>query len=459
MSNFYQQLIHSNYWPFAVLLLSVILVIVQITRWRIHPFIALMLSAILVGLLSPSLPLVPGQNPLVTAVELPMTEFGIMVGKIGWVIAVASVIGTAMMESGAAEQIVNWLLKTLGEKRAAVALIISGFILSIPVFFDTVFLLLVPLAITLALKTGKNFVLYVVAIGGGAVISHTIVPPTPGPLIMAETFNLELGTVILAGIAAGIVPAISVLFIAKWMNKKLNIPVRVTDKHITLIENPPSLILSVLPVVVPLFMISLASLVEGITGELPGWIAFQGNKNIAMTVGAIISLLLWSRTQKLSSKELWEAAAKPLEVGGIIILITSAGGAFGAMIKHSGIGESISQVTEGFQISYILLGWMIAAVMKIAQGSGTVSMITTSAIMAAIMGNTNLPYHPIYVLLSVGFGSLFISWMNDSGFWVVVRMSGFTEKEGLKTWTTLLAILSFVGLIQVWVMSWLFPLV
>ncbi len=459
MSNFYQQLIHSNYWPFAVLLLSVILVIVQITRWRIHPFIALMLSAILVGLLSPSLPVVSGQSPLVTVVELPMAEFGIMVGKIGWVIAVASVIGTAMMESGAAEQIVNWLLKTLGEKRAAIALIISGFVLSIPVFFDTVFLLLVPLAITLALKTGKNFVLYVVAIGGGAVISHTIVPPTPGPLIMAETFNLELGTVILAGIAAGIIPAISVLFIAKWMNKKLNIPVRVTDKHVTLIENPPSLFLSVLPVVVPLFMISLASLIEGVTGELPGWIAFQGNKNIAMTVGAIISLLLWVRTQKLSSKELWEAAAKPLEIGGIIILITSAGGAFGAMIKHSGIGEAISQVTEGFNISFILLGWMIAAVMKIAQGSGTVSMITASAIMAAIIGKTDLPYHPIYVLLSVGFGSLFISWMNDSGFWVVVRMSGFTEKEGIKTWTTLLAILSFIGLIQVWLLSWLFPLV
>jgi GntP family gluconate:H+ symporter len=459
MSNFYQELIHSNYWPFAVLLLSVTLVIVQITRWRIHPFIALMLSAILVGLLSPSLPMVSGQNPLVTVVELPMTEFGIMVGKIGWVIAVASVIGTAMMESGAAEQIVNWLLKTLGEKQAAVAMIISGFILSIPVFFDTVFLLLVPLAITLALKTGKNFVLYVVATGGGAVISHTIVPPTPGPLMMAETFNIELGTVILAGIAAGIIPAISVLGIAKWMNKRLNIPVRVADKHVTLIQNPPSLFLSVLPVVVPLFMISLASVVEGTTGQLPDWIAFQGNKNIAMTVGAIISLLLWARTQKLSSKDLWEATAKPLEVGGIIILITSAGGAFGAMIKHSGIGEAISQVTEGFNVSYILLGWMIAAVMKIAQGSGTVSMITTSAIMAAIMGNTNLPYHPIYVLLSVGFGSLFISWMNDSGFWVVVRMSGFTEKEGLKTWTTLLAILSFVGLIQVWLLSWLFPLV
>lgn len=459
MSNYRQALIHSDYWPFAVLFLSVALVVVQITKWRIHPFIALMLSAILVGLLSPALPVVPGQIPLVTAVELPMAEFGITVGKIGWVIAVASVIGTAMMESGAAEQIVNWLLKTLGEKQAAAALMISGFVLSIPVFFDTVFLLLVPLAITLALKTRKNFVLYVVAIGGGAVISHTIVPPTPGPLMMAETFNIKLGAVILAGIAAGIIPAIVVLIVARWMNKKLNIPVRITDKYEKVIQNPPSLMLSVLPVVVPLLMISLASIVEGITGSLPGWIAFIGNKNIAMSAGAFIALVLWAKIQKLSSNDLWEAAARPLETAGIIILITSAGGAFGAMIKHSGIGDAISRATEGFDMPYILLAWMVAAVMKIAQGSGTVSMITTSAIMVALIGNNVLPYHPIYILLSVGFGSLFISWMNDSGFWVVVRMSGFSEKEGIKTWTTLLAILSIVGLIQVLLMSWLFPLV
>ncbi|MBT8185203.1 MAG: hypothetical protein KJN76_10200, partial [Eudoraea sp.] len=166
-----EQLAHSAYWPFVVLALSIIMVVILITRLRFHPFVALMLSAIFVGLISVSLPLVPGQNPLITAVELPMTEFGIMAGKIAWVIALAAVIGTAMMESGAAEQIVNWLLKSLGEKQAAIALIISGFILSIPVFFDTVFFLLIPLGITLALKTGKDYVLYVVAIGGGAAIT------------------------------------------------------------------------------------------------------------------------------------------------------------------------------------------------------------------------------------------------------------------------------------------------
>ena len=455
-----EMIFYSDYWPFIVLLLSVAMVVILITRLRFHPFVALMLSAIFVGLISPDLPKVPGQNPLTTAVELPMLEFGIMAGKIAWVIALAAVIGTAMMESGAAEQIVNRLLKTLGEKRAALALIISGFVLSIPVFFDTVFFLLIPLGITLALKTGKDFVLYVVAIAGGAVIAHSIVPPTPGPLIMAEILNIELGTVILAGLVAGIIPAIAVFGVAKWLNKKLDIPVRVADKHVTSIKNPPSLILSILPIIVPLLMIGLASIVASITDNVPDWIAFQGNKNIAMGTGAVLALYLWRKTQKLKSKDLWEGIAKPLEIAGVIILITSAGGAYGAMIKHSGIGDAISLTTAGFNVNYILLAWMIAAAMKIAQGSGTVSMIATAAIMAALIGpNEQLPYHPVYILLSIGFGSLFISWMNDSGFWVVARMSGFTEREALQTWTVLLGILALVGLFQVLLMSWILPLV
>jgi GntP family gluconate:H+ symporter len=452
--------VNSDYWPFVVLLLSVVMVVTLIARWRFHPFVALMLSAIFVGLLSPALPAVHGQNPMVTVIELAMAEFGIMAGKIAWVIALAAVIGTAMMESGAAEQIVNWLLKTLGEKRAAIALIISGFVLSIPVFFDTVFFLLIPLGITLALKTGKDFVLYVVATAGGAAISHSIVPPTPGPLIMAETLGIELGTVILAGIVAGIIPSIVVLGVAKWLNKKLNIPVRVVNEQVTSIPNPPSLGLSVLPIVVPLLMISLASIVEAVHGDLPGWIAFQGNKNIAMGTGAFLAIFIWAKAQKLGSKDLWEEIAKPLEIGGVIILITSAGGAYGAMIQHSGIGDAISLTTQKFNVHYILLAWIIAVVMKTAQGSGTVSMITSSAIMAALIGpEVRLPYHPVYILLSIGFGSMFISWMNDSGFWVVARMSGFTEKEGLQTWTILLALIALVGLVQVMFFSWILPLI
>lgn len=450
----------ADYWPFVVLLMSVALVVFLITRWRFHAFIALIISAIFVGLISPNLPVISGQHPLVTAVELPMIEFGVIAGKITWVIALAAVIGTAMMESGAAEEIVDSLLRRLGGKNAAIALLICGYVLAIPVFFDTVFFLLIPLGITLAIKTGKDFVLYVLAMGGGAVITHTVVPPTPGPLIMADTLGIDLGVVILIGLVAGIIPAVAVVIVGKWLNKRSAIPVRVESSYVSLAGERPPMFLSVLPIVVPLLLISLQSLVGAFFDSVPGWIAFIGNKNIAMSAGALIALVLWARVRKLTRDELWVAAGKPLEVAGIIILITSAGGAYGAMIQHSGIGNAISIATEGFHIHYLVLGWAIAAVMKIAQGSGTVSMITTSAIMAALIGTGQaLPYHPVYLLLAIGFGSLFIPWMNDSGFWVVARMSGLTEREALSTWTVLLAILSVVGLAQVMLLSWLLPLV
>lgn len=450
----------SDYWPFMVLLLSVLVVVLMISRWRFHPFIALILAAIFVGFLSIDLPGPASQHWMVTAVELPMVEFGVMAGKIAWVIALAAVIGTAMMESGAASQIVHWLLKNLGEKQAAVALIISGFILSIPVFLDTVFFLLIPLGITLARKTGKDYLLYVMAIAGGAVITHSIVPPTPGPLIMAETLQIDIGVVILAGLAAGLLPAACVYWVGNWMNKKMVIPVRMPVEISNSKQVLPTLFSSLLPIALPLLLIGSTSVYQGATGSVPGWIAFMGNKNIAMALGTAIALYLWAKSRNLNRTHLWLAIGKPLEIGGIIILITSAGGAYGAMIQHSGIASAIDSASGSIQLNYILLAWLISAVMKTAQGSGTVAMISAAAIMAALVGpDYALPYHPVYLLLAMGFGSVFISWMNDSGFWVVVRMSGFTEKEGLKTWTVLLAALSLVGLGQVCVLAWLFPLI
>ena len=451
-------LVNSPFWPFAVLILGIIAVVLMITRWRFHPFAALILASIFVGLIATGLPANGDQHRLVTAVELPMLEFGVTAGKIAWVIALAAIIGTAMMESGAAERIVNWLLATLGENRAALALLLSGFVLSIPVFFDIVFFLLIPLAIALALKTGKGFVLYVVVIGGGGAITHSLVPPTPGPLIMAETLQVDLGMTILAGIAMGIIPALVALMFGRRMNKRLDIPVRVAESNPGKLEHEPGLIISFLPVVLPIVLISLASLLEAFTGSISGWMAFLGNKNIAMAIGTVLAMWLWARQCKLSPANLWAATVKPLEIAGIIILITSAGGAFGAMIKHSGIGDAIELATENFHVHYILLAWLISAVMKIAQGSGTVAMITASSIMFALIGTgAELPYHPMYILLSIGFGSLFISWMNDSGFWVVAKMSGFTEKEALQTWTVTLAIIAIVGLVQVFLIASIFP--
>ncbi|WP_163377841.1 GntP family permease [Cyclobacterium sp. SYSU L10401] len=448
---------HAVYWPFVILLSSIGLVTLLISKWRFHPFIALVLAAVYVGLLSPDL---IAEGGLVAALESPMQALGTMAGNIAWVIALAAIIGSAMMESGAAANIVNQLLKTMGEKRASLALMLAGFILSVPVFLDTVFFLLIPLGITLALKTGKDYVLYVTAIGGGAAITHSIVPPTPGPLIMAETMGIDLGIVILTGLALGILPAILVIWVGKKMNRRLNIPVRIHSNDSPKVAKELSLSLSLAPIILPIILIGTASLYEAITGQIPEGLALIGNKNAAMAAGTGLALYLWARSQNLGANDLWTKIGKPLEIGGLIILITSAGGAYGAMIGQSGIGDAIKQATAGLDLHLVPLAWLIAAVLKTAQGSGTVAMISSAAIITALLGNNfDLPYHPVYLLMAMGFGSLFVSWMNDSAFWVVARMSGLTEKEALKTWTFLLAIISLAGMLQVWLLTWIIPLV
>ena len=476
-----------SYWPLVVLGISVVAVIVGIAVLRLHAFIVLTLAAILVGLLSTALPGVPPANALVQAVELPMVELGAAAGRIAFVIILASIIGMCMLESGAADSIVRRFMAVLGEKRAALALLGSGFFLSIPVFFDTVFFLLIPLARALALRTGKNYVLYVMAISGGGVLTHSLVAPTPGPLLVAEALRpagVELGVTIVVGLIAAIPPAVGVLYLVRWLNRRLPIPVRDTPgaslEDLRAIVNRPDSALprfwvSTLPVVVPVILIAAASFIGVVPTALPGVVSalggpdafarlrygidFAGNKNLAMLVGTAIALWILARQKRMGIRALGESMGPPLELAGVIILITSAGGAFGAMIRHAGVGDVVGTLAESYGINYVLLAWLVTAVIRVAQGSATVAMVTGVGLMAAIIGDgSSLPYHPVYIFLSIGFGSMIASWMNDSGFWVVGRLSGFTEGETLSSWTVLTTFVSVVGIIETLIASTLIPL-
>lgn len=449
-----------SYWPLAVLFIGIVAVVVQIAVFRIHAFVALTLAGILVGMLS-----LNGDGALVRSIELTMIEMGNTTGKIAFVIALASVLGVALTESGAAEKIVIKFLGFFGEKLAAIALLLTAFVLAIPVFFDTVFFLVIPIAMSFGRRIGKNYMFYVLAVGIGGVLTHSIVPPTPGPLIIAETLSINLGLVILVGLVACVVPAILTFIFAKKISA--NYDVKVPD--IGSISEPdeknmPSFGLSILPILVPLVLIILASIVDLIEphagkSTIAVVVIFFGNKNMAMLIGSTLALWLLARQKGWGMKELCKEFDKPLELAGVIILITSAGGAFGAMIKNSGIGHMIEEMTsQGVSLNFILLAWLIAAVMKFAQGSGTVAMITTSGIMTALMQSVDIAFHSVYIYLAIGFGSLLGSWMNDSGFWVVSKLSGITQEQMLKTWTVTLGVISFIGLIQTLLMSFLFPL-
>jgi GntP family gluconate:H+ symporter len=453
--------------PLTVLFLSVVFIVVAIAWWRLHAFFALIFAAMFVGLLTALGQ--TGDGRFIKTVEAVMTEFGVAAGKIGFTIAIAAVIGVALMESGAADKIIRRFIAVLGETRASFALLACGFVLSIPVFFDTVFFLLVPLARALSLRTGKDYMLYVLAICAGGVITHGTVPPTPGPLVVAETLNIDLGLTIVGGILFGILPAIIGLGFARWINKRVPIPVRETSgSTLASLEEVagrredqlPGFWVSIAPVILPVILIAVASSIAPVRTylrpSLVQTIEFLGNKNIALLIGAFIALVVYARQKKLGMKQLGEGLGPPLEVAGVIILITSAGGAYGAMIKNSGVGDSVRAMADGSAVNYVLLAWVLSAVVRVAQGSATVAMITASSIMLSIAPN-GFGVHPLYVFLAVGYGATILSWMNDSGFWVISRLGGLTEGETLRTWTVLLTIISVVGLLQALVAAAIWP--
>ena len=478
-----------DFWPLWVLAIGVAVVIGCIAVLKIHPFFSLLLAAITVGLLTADLPDPDGKKGLdhmVKALELPMVEMGSTAGKIAFAIALAAIIGMCLMESGAADKIVLRLIAVLGENRAAVALLISGFVLSIPVFFDTVFFLLIPLARALALRLKRSYVLFVMAICGGGTITHSLVAPTPGPLVMAENLQIDLGVSIVGGLLGALIPAAAALIFAGLINKcfpkelTAASPTPDPNSRPAASETPqseeglPGFVISILPVVLPVTLIAFASFfglaVEAAADRpeadsalptlvaMQPWVNFFGNKNLALLLGTLIAVGLVLKRKKPGLRGLASLMDGPFQTAGVIILITSAGGAFGAMIKHSGVADTIKALALAGDMNYIVLAWLVAGVLKIAQGSGTVSMITTSSMMFGIIGDgSSLPYHPMYIFLAIGYGSKAISWMNDSGFWVVGRLSGFTEMETLRTWTLLLASISVTGIVQTLFLASILP--
>jgi GntP family gluconate:H+ symporter len=450
------------------LALSVVFIVLVITVFRVHAFFALMCAAMLVGLLHAIGG--TGDQRFVKAIEMVMSEMGATTSKIGFTIAVAAVIGMCLMESGAADKIIRRFIALIGEARAGLALLACGFTLCAPVFYDTVMLLLLPLARALSLRTGKNYILYVLVICAGGAISNGIIPPAPGPLFVAESLKIDLGTAIIAGIVFGIPPALGAYAAAQWINQRMVVPVREIagsslESLAAIAAKPeselPGFAASVAPVVLPVILIGGASFLGFFKTQIPAeaaqLIEFLGNKNVALFLAGLVALGLLARQKKTSWRSLGKTLGQPVETAGVIILIVSAGGAYGAMIKHSGVGDAIRALAGEHRLHYVFLAWAISASIRAVQGSATVATITAVGIMQSIAGADGFGVHPIYIMAAIGFGSKFLNWMNDSGFWVVSRFSGLTQGELLRSWTILVSILSVLGLIEVVVISNFFP--
>lgn len=447
--------------PLAILGIAIAVVFVLILVLRINAFIALITAAVTVGILSPLVPL----GEVMPSVA---TEFGGVCGQIAIVIALAALIGQCLMESGAADKIVRVFVRALGEKRASLSLLSSGYVLSVPVFFDTVFYLLVPLARAMRVRTGKHYLLFLMAISAGGAVTHSMVPPTPGPLAMAATLDIDLGTMIIVGAMIALPMSLAGWLFGILRDRQIDVPLRETQ-GLTLDElealarreeeRLPSFFMSMLPIVLPVVLIASNTLAGAldVEGALRDITAFLGNPNFALLASAAVSLTLLAKQKGYTLAQLAKPVETALASGGLIILITAGGGSFGKMLVKADVGEVIGGMSEEFGVPLLMLSFLLGALLKVAQGSGTVAMITVSTIMAPLVIDT--PFHPVYVACAIGSGSLVGSWMNDSGFWVYKQMSGLTETEALRTWTPLLAVMGLVGFVVTQLAAILVPLV
>jgi GntP family gluconate:H+ symporter len=460
-------------------------VIAAVLLLRLHAFFALLLGALVVGILTPSeaiqqFALARGLSDQ-AARQLSQTPFadrvaegfGRTCGQIGIVIAMASIIGDCLLRSGAADRIVRSALKVMGERRAGQAFLGSGYLLGIPVFFDTVFYLIIPLVKAMRLRTGKDYVLYVLAVVAGGTMTHSLVPPTPGPLFVANELGVDLGVMIIAGCIVGAFTSAAGYGYAIWANKVWELPLRETSESMSQLEELskredsrlPSTLLSLAPIVLPVLLIAASATLS--SGSPAGgdeiWqtrlitlVTGLGDKNIALIIGAIIALLIMLKTA--SAEQTTSAVKDALTSAGVIILITGAGGAFGGVLQQTGIGGTIQQLSSGYQIPILPLAFVLTTLIRTAQGSATVAMITAAGAFAGLATSGQLSFHPVYLALVIGCGSKPIWWMNDSGFWVVSQMSGMTEREALKMLTPGSALAGVVGLIVIMIAAAIFPL-
>ncbi|MCS7233602.1 MAG: GntP family permease [Synergistetes bacterium] len=439
------------------LVVAIAIALILIIRYRWSPVFGLILGALYFGIAS-------GQGALKTASTI-ASGFGTTMTGIGLVVGFGVIIGQLLADSGAVESIVRSLLRVFSPKRTPEALCSASLIVSTPVFFDVGFIILAPIARRIAKVTSGSVPLLLSSLIIGLGTAHMLIPPTPGPLVVADTLKVPLGKMILGGFLVGAPGAFLALYIYKFITQVKGFWNTSEDEDVffkdvsyeeTTKGKLPSLALSLLPIVTPIVLILLASLVRVIAGKEPGpfgsFLLFIGDRNIAMLLGAMCALYVGYTT--MDRESLSKSVDKALASAGIVLLITGAGGSLGAVLGGSNIGKVLAEAMKVYQIPILFLAWIIASVIKIAQGSGTVAIITTANLMAPLISQLNVP--GLWLALAIGSGALLGCHINDSGFWVVAKVSGLTTKGGFKTYTLATAINAVTTLVMILVFMAIF---
>lgn len=449
---------HAPLVAFAVGLATTVLLLV---RLKVPAFIGLIISAFVVGLATPEV-------PLTEVATKTAASFGDTLVAVGIPILMAAVIGKTMLESGAAERIIRAFTAVTGEDNGEYALFGSGFVLAVPVFFGNVFYLLAPLARSMRARVGHSYALFIVAICAAAATTHVFVPPTPGPLAVAGEIDANLGTTILVGLMVGFPTAIlSGLVYGKFISNIIEIPLRdtmgTTSEELKDISQQPTSKLpgvmeAALPIMLAIVLVGAQTVTDTFfsTSSLVPIFTFIGDPNVALTVAALASAATFYR-MKATDREAWaDELTEALKEGGNIAAIVGAGGAFGGLLAAAGVGGYISSALQGVGLGLIVTAWIIAAAVRIAQGSATVAMLTTAGIVAPLVGQ--LTVNPAYLVMAIGAGGNILSWYNDGGFWIITEIGGLTQGEALKTWTVVTTLIAVFGLVFTLTFSTVMPL-
>ena len=433
------------------LIVVVILMVIAATKFNFHPFLSLLLAGIVMGF-------VGGLTESEVTSTL-MSGFGKTLGSIGIIIAFGTIIGAYLEKSGGAKTLANWALKVIGKNRSPLAMNITGFIVSIPVYCDSGFIILSSLNKAISKKTKIPLVVLGVSLAAGLYATHVFVPPTPGPLAATAALDADLGLVIMLGLIVAIPVSLVGLLWAKFIGKKIKTEFSedFVDENKT--EKLPRTSLAFAPIIVPIILIALKSISGYPThpfgeGTIAGIINFIGNPVIALFVGVFLAFKLKGKNTKEKHSN-WVTSG--LKEAGIIILITGAGGAFGAILRATGIGDIIGSSFSNMEIG-LLLPFIIAAVLKSAQGSSTVAIITTAAIIAPILEPFGLDSSLGRALsvLSIGAGAMTVSHLNDSFFWVVAQFTEMDTATALKSQTVSTLFQGITGITIVLIIGWFF---
>lgn len=430
------------------LVIAVVAIVFLTGKYKVNAFLVLIGVAFAFGLAI--------GIPALDVVARIKTGFGGTLTNIGIVIVAGTIMGKILEKTGAALSMTQAILKLVGKNRAPLAMNAAGYVVSIPVFCDSGYVILNPLNKALAKETGTSMAVMAVALATGLYATHTMVPPTPGPIAAAGTLNADLGRVILFGLIAAIPASLAGLLWATKVAKKFPIEADVEESYSDIVKKYgklPSAFMSFLPIVLPIVLILLKSVAEFPSkpfgeADLQKFLRFIGDPVTALVLGVFTSFFLVKKGELGKAVDEW--LGQGIKDSAMILVITAAGGSFGAMIAASPIVEFLKGNLTGLSLG-VFLPFIIAAALKTAQGSSTVAIITTSSILAPMMATVGID--PALAVVAIGAGAMVVSHANDSYFWVVSQFSGMPVSTAYKAYSSATAVEGIVAAIVVALMS------